>query len=368
MEENTRIYTRPVWKGGEIYRETFAMVMEPDGCRARFLFKPDQIIRVESYDGTRSYQEEKDYRIEGDYFVRTEESTIPYARWEYFYHTTETEAVQSLKEREMREGSLGFGPVKTTDGKYVNLTAVGHPSYVTDYQITVTYRTSETWDDEYPESSVNLFPRFFSRMLAKNPVKIVLYGDSISCGYDCSGMYHQKPEQPVWPELVKNGLKRSYGAEPEMINQSVAGVDSDWAIRNVKERVCQYRPDLVILGFGMNDRCRGKEYLQKTRQLIAEIQNDCRNSEILLIATSLPNPLLHTEPYYFCGYQQEQGEELKKLCVREVGVASVQKVQEKIMEKKRYIDLTGNLLNHPNDYLSRIQAQVVLAALLEKEG
>ncbi len=46
-----------------------------------------------------------------------------------------------------------------------------------------------------------------------------------------------------------------------MINQSVAGVDSDGAIRNVKERVCQYRPDLVILagskeGKGVQSRNR----------------------------------------------------------------------------------------------------------------
>ena len=29
-------------------------------------------------------------------------------------------------------------------------------------------------------------------------------------------------------------------------------------------------------------------------------------------------------------------------------------------KEKRYIDITGNWLNHPNDYLARILAQVVI--------
>ena len=40
-------------------------------------------------------------------------------------------------------------------------------------------------------------------------------------------------------------------------------------------------------------------------------------------------------------------------------LADVQGVQREVMKRKRYIDLTGNLLNHPNDYLARIQAQVL---------
>ena len=36
-----------------------------------------------------------------------------------------------------------------------------------------------------------------------------------------------------------------------------------------------------------------------------------------------------------------------------VGVADVQFVQTQLMKKKTYLDLTGNFLNHPNDYLAR---------------
>ena len=48
------------------------------------------------------------------------------------------------------------------------------------------------------------------------------------------------------------------------------------------------------------------------------------------------------------------------------GVADVQFVQTQLMKKKTYLDLTGNFLNHPNDYLARIQAQTVICALGEE--
>ena len=44
-------------------------------------------------------------------------------------------------------------------------------------------------------------------------------------------------------------------------------------------------------------------------------------------------------------------------------LAAVQEIQREIQKKKRYVDLTGNWLNHPNDYLARVQAQVIAAVL-----
>ena len=46
-----------------------------------------------------------------------------------------------------------------------------------------------------------------------------------------------------------------------------------------------------------------------------------------------------------------------------VAIADIQAVQKEIGKRKRYIDITGNWLNHPNDYLARILAQVVIKIL-----
>lgn len=120
----------------------------------------------------------------------------------------------------------------------------------------------------------------------------------------------------------------------------------------------------MILAWGMNDRCPGLEYREKTARLIEMVHGLFPNAEILLTATTLPHPLAATPPIYFCAHQSEYAEELRSLIRPGVGLADVQSVQKEMMKRKRYADISGNWLNHPNDYLVRVQAQTVAAALL----
>lgn len=46
----------PVWEGGTIWRETFAMIGRKRQCSAPFLYSPEKIIRIESYDGKNVYE------------------------------------------------------------------------------------------------------------------------------------------------------------------------------------------------------------------------------------------------------------------------------------------------------------------------
>ena len=341
-----------------LYRETFAMVEEEGICAAPFLYEPEEILRVESYDAKQLYEQGRDWYVEGGRLILTKDSRIPRAGRETFCHATRETALEEA-------GRLGldFGPVRTTDGRYIRLDAIGKPERVTRFQLAVTYRTKEVWPGEKPTSGLSSLPRFARKTGGKEPVKMLLYGDSISCGYDCSGMYGLAPGQPIWPELVRSSLEDYYKTEIELVNTSLGGVNSDWALEQAPERVCAHRPDLVLLGFGMNDRCPGEEYVRKTEKIIRTIRGELPGTELVLIATSLPNPLTATAPQHFCAYQDEYAQALRSLCGPGTVVADVQGVQRTLMRKKRYIDLTGNLLNHPNDYLARIQAQVVDAAL-----
>lgn len=358
MKEKIQEWMRPVWSGGEVFRETLAMVEENGVCAAPLLYEPEEILRIESYDGTQVYEWGKDCYVENGNLILTEGSRIPRADWKCFYYENREEAEEGQKRI-----SEGFGPVETTDGRYVRLDAVGHPEMVTRFQIAVNYRTKERLGDGVPASGLDSLPRFRESVKKRRTVKMVLYGDSISCGYDCSGMYGQKPGQPVWPLLLKASLEAFYQLKIELINTSVGGMDSDWALEHMRENVCAYNPDLVLLGFGMNDRCPGREYSQKTERIINAIQAICPDTEFVLMATSLPNPLVGTAPFHFWAHQDEYADALHRLCGPGIVLADIQGVQRELMKRKRYIDLTGNLLNHPNDYLARIQAQVVDAVL-----
>ncbi len=353
-------WMQPFWKGQEVWRETFAMTQREGVCAAPFLRKPGEILRVESYSGETLYEPGRDYLVRDDMLILPQGSRIPHTQEERFFHRTQEESEKALE----RAGiCLDFDAVATVDGRYLSLCAIGNPEYVTRWQIAVTYRAQEEWTGYVPRGRMKDLPRLRSRIAEGKPLTILLYGDSISCGWDCSGKYGHKPGQPVWPALLLQKMQEKWQAPIRFHNTSASGMDTQWAIAHVKERVSFCRPDLVILGFGMNDRCDGEEYRDRTRRLVDAIRRDTPQAEFVLIATTLPNPLAATPPMYFSAHQEEYSDGLKALCGEGIVLADVQAVQKEMGKKKRYPDLTGNLLNHPNDFLARVQAQVIAAVL-----
>ena len=350
----------PIWEGTFCYRETFAMIGARGMCRAPFLWTPSRVLRVESYDGTICYEEGRDYLTEGNELVVPGGSRIPVTAWENWVYPDRETAGREGKGKEFAED---FGPMAAAGGGFLNLSAVGHPELLTACQVAVTYEAEQKSLSRIPACSLEQLPRLVQKLQAKEPLTIVLYGDSISCGYDCSGLYGQEPQQPVWAELLQHEMQEKWESQIQFCNCSLGGADSDWAIRNAGERVGCRRPDLAILGFGMNDRCSGTEYREKTGTLMETIRRESPETEFLLMATTLPNELARTAPHYFCAHQDEYSESLQELTGSGVALADVQSLQKEIEKRKRYIDLTGNWLNHPNDYLARVQGQVVLKAL-----
>ena len=351
---------QPIWFGQTVYRETFAMVVDDTtNCSAPFLYHPSHILKVESYDGRTIYKEGTDYCLKDDCLIALPSGKIPVCNNNRLYYKTREDAENELR---CMKHDIGFGPVSTTDGRFISLQAIDNPSYLTDFQVAVTYQTTETWTDFYQESQLIHFPRLAEKLKNHDAIRIALYGDSISCGYDCSGFYHTAPYQLIWPELVMCHFEKA-GIPCFLANGSKAGADTDWAISHFSDQLPPSEPDLLILAWGMNDRCPGNEYYIKIQQLLTVAHTYYPHAEILLIATTLPHPLTATPPIYFTAFQHEYAKQLHALCGLGIGIADVQSVQKAVMKKKRFVDISGNWLNHPNDYLARIQAQTVCAAL-----
>lgn len=353
---NLSNYLNPIWESGQIYRETFTMIEEDGRCSAPFLYAPENILKVESYDGRIEYNEGIDWYIEDDHLVLTPESRIPKTGWDGIYFSSLAEAEA---EKKKLPPNFGLPPIATNDGRYIKLFAIGHPWILYQWQIAITYTTKEKWQGYKPAPSLDLLPRLKEKIQAKKKIKIVLYGDSISYGFDCTGIYELEPKQPKWADMIAESLSNRYNIEVDLVNASRSGENSDWALENVNDLVIKEKPDLVILGFGMNDRCEGEEYKIKTDRLKRRIQEELPNIEFILIATSLPNTLLNTEPINFYAYQDQYAEALESLCGQGCILANIQDVQRVIMKRKRYIDLAGNNINHPNDFFARIHGQVI---------
>ncbi len=250
---------------------------------------------------------------------------------------------------------------------------VGHPEqwlrfgpgkWFHDHQVEVTYeRGPYEWTGALPQFASERLPKTIERLRSGQPLKIGVSGDSISTGLDASATSQSNPAQPGYADLIALRLKQTYKSEITLVNRAVAG----WSVANgVKDcdALMANAPDLVIVAYGMNDvGRRDPEWFRKTTsQLIDRIHEARPATEIILVATMLGNKeWIHTPRDMFGLYRDE----LKKLCGPGVELADVGSVWEELLIHKHDLDLTGNGLNHPNDFGHRLYAQVVSSLLVE---
>jgi hypothetical protein len=91
-------------------------------------------------------------------------------------------------------------------------------------------------------------------------------------------------------------------------------------------------------------------------------------AEILLVATSTPNPILTDEKARFWGSQYLFKAALDNIAADPVygggiAVADITGMQAALHSRKRFLDTTGNHVNHPNDFFHRLYAQFLCGML-----
>ena len=93
--------------------------------------------------------------------------------------------------------------------------------------------------------------------------------------------------------------------------------------------------------------------------MISKIRKVNPSAEIILVTSMFANPLWHNFQVH-----NEYAKVCASLQTKGVAVADVRAVHERLLKQKRFIDMTGNNVNHPNDFLIRIYAQTILQKLI----
>jgi lysophospholipase L1-like esterase len=122
------------------------------------------------------------------------------------------------------------------------------------------------------------------------------------------------------------------------------------------------KPHLIIVAYGMNDVGRKDPpwFLGQTKTIIERVQAANPDTEILLVSPMLGNKeWVHTPREMFAQYRDQ----LQSLVARGVALADVTAVWDLMLAHKGDFDLTGNGLNHPNDFGHRLYAQAILQVL-----
>lgn len=344
-------FMKPVWDTDIMYYESLTMIADEDGkISAPLLYEPIEILAVQSATLEETYEEGRDWVWRDGKLELTEQTRIPYYTYKEFYRA------------HVSANWMG-GSVLAGDGNYY-YTAAGHDMHMR--QIAVTYRCKCDWDGFRPTYACDDLPRFQRLLRSASRMNMVLLGDSISEGFNASGLTVCPPYLPTWGALAAESLRRRYGVFLDFRNPSIAGMNAKWGLENAERLIPQLMPDLVILAFGMNDgHLTPEEFRNQIAETMERIRAKRTETEFILVATSLPNPLLNHPEAPFWKNQELFGEALKPLCGKGVVMADVASLQRSLMKRKRYEDLTGNNINHPNDFFVRCHAQLLAAMLIE---
>jgi len=232
-------------------------------------------------------------------------------------------------------------------------------------QIEVTYEPAKRdWSFLPPVSSLDDLPRVKQLLTSSQPVSLVLFGNSIATGGNASKYIGIWPYQPSFGELVARKLEAFYGSCVTFMNHSRGGGTASYAVSQAVSQVGWFKPDLVIIGFGMNDRPANRRihYRENMETIIDTIRTVSPKTEFIIVTPIVNNPdqSMGLDPVK---YIRDQG-----LAIDQPGVAHVDMTTPhlQMLRRKSYLDLTGNGVNHPDDFLHRMYAQRILEVLLPR--
>jgi lysophospholipase L1-like esterase len=339
---------KPFWTSSRMTGETAMFVQRPEEgvVTARLLFAPTRVLKVTSANGATVYEEGRDYVWKTGSAVLTlpPNSRIPVTTW------------ARLHPAKGAPMSLG----ESADGRSALL--YQEPGdFFQSLEVAVTYDHREKWSGKVPQSARNNLAGSIAKLHAKK-LKLVIFGDSVSAGAGASGSYHAPPNQPPYTELVAAGLRKRYGAEVDLTNLAEGGQDSTWAVKMAYKAAAQ-NPDLVIIGFGGNDATRrisADSFKQNIQTVIDTVRKTAPNADFILIATMTANPDWPESDANLC---QQYRDALFRLAGPGVAVADEFSIWQELVKDKKFLDLTANGINHPNDFGHRFYAQVVLQLL-----
>lgn len=347
-------HLQPFWEGNTVDGESALFIKDPatGEAKARLLFPVEEIISVcravdwMMPDGT-AFENGRDYVFnQGSREITLpKDSRIPSFTADQLRRPVGSQKY-SLRHRD-GNGEIFFG---ATDEYH-------------QMQVCITYRhTVEKWPSPVPAFDEKALPTTIQKLQNKDAVSVVLLGDSISTGCNASGWANAAPHQPPYQDLLLQHLKESYSPNLTLTNLAVGGMSTPWGLTRVPDVVAA-KPDLVILAFGMNDSSgrSPEEYKANTQAMISAIRDVSPQTEFILVSSMLGNrDWIKLKHELFPQYRMA----LAELNEPGIALADMTSIWTEMLNRKQDWDLTGNGVNHPNDFGHRVYAQVLATMLV----
>ncbi len=179
------------------------------------------------------------------------------------------------------------------------------------------------------------------------PFKLIAFGDSISTACEISS------EDLAFQNLYASSLGKRFPQARITVEMGATGGDTTQnGLDRIEEKVLTRKPDLVLVGFGMNDHnvppfgITTDQFEANLRKIVTLIQTRTE-ANVLVISTFPPNP-----DWAFGSHQMEKYARITKNVANDLNAAyaDVYSVWLNVLARKDPSSLLGNNINHPNNF------------------
>ncbi len=318
---------KPFWESSDITGEILVFVEETGLISATLAFDNPQNVVLRDRTG-KEFEENKDYIQKGNKVIALS-GEISYFKSEWLKNDNVPKNIPNENETYNIEGCLLLSP-----------------QYLREMQVLANY-TKNGGGCLQVLSEVIRLPQTERLLREHKKLKIALFGDSISNAANSSfEMGFSGTEH--WIAPVIRYIEEA-DVVVDFINVSRSGYGTEWALEAVEEKLSKENVDLTIIAFGMNDGAADmpvEAFVKNVSSLMEEIKQYNQRTEFILVATPVPNAdcssVYKEQINYANGLRALEGQGITLVNMTEVFTW--------LLKRKRYCEISGNNLNHPNDF------------------
>ena len=217
-------------------------------------------------------------------------------------------------------------------------------------------------------------------------MKIVFFGDSVTEGcfelYDIpgGGFDTVRDHEAVYHNRLKKLWKDKYNEELYVINSGISGDNVNGAVKRLDKDVLNHAPDMVVICFGLNDACGGKQnldnYINTLDIIFTKIQQ--KNIRVVFMTPNMMNTYvdegtlesakstaLVTAEIQNTGVFNLYIGSVKELCRKKnITVADVYtKWKDMYNSGVNTTKLLSNLINHPDREMHNLFAETLIEVI-----
>ena len=352
----------PFYTGNVIYNESVLLIKGDDGkAVGKLQFKPVRILSVRDYTLKHEYDLSL-FNVSGRTLTVNDPDRVTYL----------TE--KNLQGLEMPEGFYLKNSVKEMTNTLTDCVLMAGAVYTESpfyygkqIYVSYVYDTKDLNTSLYATYKTSVLPKTQAKLAFGDSLKICATGDSVMEGCSSSKKFNHEPFMDNFMTLTVKELKRAYNNENiTLSNQAVGGMASGWGAEDAQTlKLANEHPDLLYIHFGINDlgsQNSAESYYMNIKKIIDDVHGVNPDCEVVLIKAFNANPDIYAQ----AGFER-YWKKLDQLASENANVYTLDMFSQSLalIAAKDYYSVTGNGINHVNDFSARLYAMNMIAQLVK---